>query len=65
MILTKIIVRSLLYVFGCFLVWLGEMSQLVGISKSFASQKVCKLLTSMLVIRKALEGAKGKTIHRP
>jgi hypothetical protein len=26
---------------------------------------VCKLLTSMLVIRKALEGAKGKTIHRP
>jgi len=33
-----------------------------GVSKSFASQKTCKPLTSMLMMRKALEEAKGQTI---
>ncbi len=33
-----------------------------GVSKSFAPQKTCKPLTSMLMMRKALEEAKGQTI---
>jgi hypothetical protein len=33
-----------------------------GDDQFFASQKVCKLLTPMLVMRKVVEGAKGKMI---
>jgi hypothetical protein len=32
-------------------------------TKSLAPHKVCKSLTLMLVMKKALEGIKGKTIH--
>jgi len=44
--------------------FLQEMSLLVGMNKFFTSHKGCKLLMPMLVMRKALEGTKGKTIHR-
>jgi hypothetical protein len=47
------------------LVFPWNMLQLVGMSKSSAPQKTCKMLTSMLVMEKAQEGTKGKTIHRP
>ncbi len=66
MILMEIVVNSLLLcVFKSFLVFPWNMLQLVGMSKSSAPQKTCKMLTSMLVMEKAQEGTKGKTIHRP
>ncbi len=62
----KIVVRSsLLCVFKCFPMFLQNVLQLMGMSKSFASQKVYKSLTLMLVMRKALEGAKGRMINKP
>jgi hypothetical protein len=52
----------------CFRILFGVPMKYVAIGgdeQVLRTTKTCKMLTSMLVMRKAQKGTKGKTIHRP